>query len=211
MPEFHQLQSYFPVSLGDQKLGLLQVMLNSLSGTPDSLEQWIGGVFWDEENEEWSQPEEAPVWDLRMKGTSVQIKPHFMTWKASSIPGLSTSWLEVSLLLKSEDIQADSLSGFNLRVLPLLEMLAIAMCKVLRPNELFFTNSSSAGSPWESLQSNDPSKIWDFDFAILSSNSGIDISTVPSDYECRTLTTNLHLIRSKWVSFDMKKGATKRS
>jgi hypothetical protein len=211
MPDFYYLQSYFPLSLGGHKLGLFQVMLNALRGTPESFNEWVESVVWDEAEQNWSQTIVPPSWNLSMRKHDVEIRPHFMNWDTKDMPALSGPWVKISLLFKGEDIQSDSLSGFNIELLPLLEKIAVTMFKVLRPNELFFTKGTSEGEPWKALIGPDKGNLWGFELAVIGENSELHQFTIPNDYELRKIADKLWVIRNKWVSFDMKKGANLRS
>ena len=202
MSTFHHIQSYHPAGLGEHKFGLLQIMLDTLPGTPTDLKEWVDSLYWDSTANIWQQKMAPPRWQMKVQDRFIQVQPMVVNVKSEN----SQPWLEISLLLNSEDIKADTLSGYNPTLLPILEKLAVAMYKVLRPKELFLINGKSESAPWKALQKQDKLRKWDFDIAVLSKDSDFDLSELPSEYENRKLDKNFQVIRSKWVSFDLRKG-----
>ena len=204
MSVIHQLQSYCPYSISRQKLGLWSVMLNALPNTPPEFGAWIDGLVFDDTRSVCTEPSEAPRWEVSLRGVKFLVEPRVLTWTTDVLPVLEEPWVEIGLIFAFQGTSTNTLSGFHPRSLPVLEQLAITTHRLLQTKEIFL--SSRAGLPsWVAQQCGHEKQLWDFDVAVVSDDSTLLQRSVPWSIENKGM-EGFRVLRSKWVSFDLRKG-----
>jgi len=98
----------------------------------------------------------------------LHIRPYIMGWTPEVIEELNESWLEIDLLLWTEEIELDYRMGqlkdpYKLIIWDLLEGISNRFTET----GVYFTNEATDGKPWESLIMNNENELWSFDAAII--------------------------------------------
>ncbi|UVI27427.1 hypothetical protein [Paenibacillus spongiae] len=101
-------------------------------------------------------------------GNRLHIRPYVIGWTPEVIKELQESWLEVSLLFWTEEIELDWRTGqlkeeHKSVVWTMMEKFS----KEFRESGVYFTNEVTDGKPWEALICGKKAEVWTFDAAIL--------------------------------------------
>lgn len=104
---------------------------------------------------------------LSIRNEKLNVRPYLMGWTSEVIPKLDETWLEICLLLHTEEIEEDFSSGLlKSPMKPVIWMLLTHISHYFSEAGTFFTNEATNGVPWESLISHGEG-IWSFDAAII--------------------------------------------
>ncbi|MCE5172527.1 hypothetical protein LQV63_24950 [Paenibacillus profundus] len=126
---------------------------------------------------EWEMDEDGAIYvsegevtkELMIAGQLIHIRPFVMGWTSKSYKELQQSWLEVSLLLWTEEIvqcHFDYVLREEHRLVIWKLMNAFSDFPIQAG--VYFTNEATDGRPWEALMQNDLDNIWMFDAAIIN-------------------------------------------
>ncbi|WP_256761283.1 hypothetical protein [Cohnella sp. WQ 127256] len=107
--------------------------------------------------------------ELMIAGQRLHIRPFVMGWTSKSIKELQQPWLEVSLLLWTEEI-VQYYFDYVLREehRSVIWKLMNAFSHFPNQSGVYFTNDATDGRPWEALIQNDLDNLWMFDAAIIN-------------------------------------------
>ncbi|MFB0845494.1 hypothetical protein [Paenibacillus oleatilyticus] len=101
-------------------------------------------------------------------GYQLHIRPYVMGWTLEEKKELQDTWLEVSLLFWTEEIESDYQTGrLKDEHKSLLWAVMEKFSKEFIESGVYFTNEVSDGKPWEALMCEEKEGIWAFDAAIL--------------------------------------------
>ncbi|MCU6793381.1 hypothetical protein OB236_14840 [Paenibacillus sp. WQ 127069] len=99
-------------------------------------------------------------------GYQLHIRPYMTGWTPQEIKELQDTWIEVSLLFLTVEIE-NRIGQIKDEHKPLVWAMMEKFSKEFTESGVFFTNEVSDGRPWEALISGEKEGIWEFDAAIL--------------------------------------------
>ncbi len=98
----------------------------------------------------------------------LHIRPYVMGWTPEVIKELEESWLEVSLLFWTEEIELDWKTGqLKDEFKTLLWAMLTRFSEEFKESGVYFTNEVTDGTPWEALVCYTKEDLWTFDAAII--------------------------------------------
>lgn len=96
------------------------------------------------------------------------IRPYVMGWTPKAISELEESWLEVSLLFWTEEIELDYRTGqLKDEIKSLVWSMLSKFSEEFKQTGVYFTNEVTDGIPWEAVVCSKKDEVWAFDAAIL--------------------------------------------
>jgi len=172
MPEYSQVQTYIKCDQSNIK----EIMLDFISTLNDcgiqdaEVISSFNGLEWviDEDGSKYVSGGEVTK-ELMIAGQLIHIRPFVMGWTSKVFKELQQSWLEVSLLLWTEEI-VQCHSDYVLREehRSVIWKLMNAFSHFSNQSGVYFTNEATDGRPWEAFVQNDLENIWMFDAAIIN-------------------------------------------
>jgi len=99
-------------------------------------------------------------------GYQLHIRPYVMGWTFEEKKEPQDTWLEVSLLFWTEEIEFHQ-TGLKDEHKSLLWAIMEKFSKEFTESGVYFTNEVTDGKPWEALMLEEKEGIWAFDAAIL--------------------------------------------
>jgi len=179
-------------------------MLQALPNTPPEFEAWVNELVFDDSRGVCVEASEVPRWEVSLRGVKFMVEPRILTWTTDVLPMLDEPWVEIGLIFAAQSDSSNTLSGFHPKSLPTLERLAITVFRLLRLQEIFLSSRSGLPS-WVAQQFGNEKQIWAFDVAVAAKDSYLLQRDVPNCMENKCV-GGFRVLRSKWVSFDLRKG-----
>ncbi|MDQ1914356.1 hypothetical protein RAC89_28665 [Paenibacillus sp. GD4] len=99
-------------------------------------------------------------------GYHLHIRPYVTSWTPKESKELQDTWLEVSLLFLTVEIE-NPMGQLKDEHKPLVWAMMEKFSREFKESAVYFTNEVTDGRPWEGLLSSDKEGIWGFDAAIL--------------------------------------------
>ncbi|CAH1222711.1 hypothetical protein PAECIP111892_05184 [Paenibacillus auburnensis] len=101
-------------------------------------------------------------------GFQLHIRPYLLGWTPEVIEDLKESYLEISILFMTEEIELDWRTGeLRSECQSLIWRIMTKFSEEFKQTGVFFTNEVMDGMPWEALLSGNKEGLWAFDAAIL--------------------------------------------
>lgn len=107
--------------------------------------------------------EEVPV-----EGLSLHVRPYVVGLTPEVFPELAESWLEINLLFRTEEIEADYRTG-ELRdgVKHYIWDMMREFSTHFTQSAVYFTSEATDGKPWEAIITGSNAELWSFDAAVI--------------------------------------------
>ncbi|MBD2843557.1 hypothetical protein IDH44_00010 [Paenibacillus sp. IB182496] len=172
MPEYSQIQTYLKCDQSNIKEILLDFIaaLNEIGIYENKIISAFNRLEWDiAEDGALSVTGGEETIELKIHGQQIHIRPFVMGWTLNSIKELQQSWLEVSLLLWTEEITQSSFCNtvreeYRSTIWEFMNVFS----RIFNQSGVYFTNEATDGRPWEAIIQAEPSGTWMFDAAIIN-------------------------------------------
>lgn len=106
--------------------------------------------------------------EYNYNGKLLHIRPYVMGWTPDTFKELNGSWLEVSLLFWTKEIEKDYRTGQLKEIYkPLIWNMMKKFSDEFTESGVYLTNEVTDGQPWEAQVTCNMMELWTFDAAIL--------------------------------------------
>jgi hypothetical protein len=182
MPEYSQIQTYI---ICDQFN--FQDVIRLFSGVINSL--GLDSRYFNSELE-WEVSEngfmyvggDAEPQLYQNNGFQLHLRPYVLGWTPKVIEELKESYLEISILFWTEEIEHNWRIGqVRSQYQSLIWRIMTKFSEEFRQTGVFFTNEAMDGAPWEALVSGQQEGLWAFDAAILPEHLFDSYKDIPKD------------------------------
>jgi len=111
---------------------------------------------------------------------TIHVRPYIMGWTPAVIPELTTNWMEIAILLWTEEIEMDHVTGeIKETYRSLLWQMMCALAEEFTQTGVYFTNEVTDGLPWEAIVKKQYESLYVFDAAIIPKS----LHTVYKDWD----------------------------
>ncbi|ANF97861.1 hypothetical protein [Paenibacillus bovis] len=169
MPEYSHIQTYIPCdekSYKDILRSFISVLLKLNIDPAYFLDLLEGGVT----NKDFMyKGSSTATQEYEYQEHTIHVRPYIMGWTPEVIPELTTNWMEISILLWTEEIdEMDNVTGeIKETYRSLLWQMMCALAEEFTQTDVYFTNEVTDGLPWEAIVTNQYENLYVFDAAII--------------------------------------------
>ncbi len=187
MPELSNIQTFIELKDKDYSSALepfKQVLIN-LQAWNEQTERAFKNLNWrDEDGFVFS--ELMNLEERTTKYSGIRIRPLVHVWTPKVDPTLKSNWVSCDLLIETDELIANYATGeFREYTFDFIEQLTFEMTSNFG-TPTFFTNEADDGEPSEGLRTNNPFKLWSFDYALIPIELKSIYSTPPHTHQSRT-------------------------
>ncbi|MDF9841516.1 MULTISPECIES: hypothetical protein [unclassified Paenibacillus] len=168
MPEYSHIQTCVRCDAGNFKSVLKEfAALLSRVGLDNSY--FCSGLEWElADNGFMYQGGNADAEEVPVEGLSLHVRPYVVGLTPEVFPELAESWLEINLLFRTEEIEADYRTGELVgKLKPYLWDLITQLSGSYEQSGVYFTSEVTDGKPWEAIITGSNAELWSFDAAVI--------------------------------------------
>ena len=175
MPEYHQIETYATIKNDVRdNIATCKKFLQELGWLSSEIENWLNGFIWSVSDDGFVYANLSPKINIILLGESMDVQLMLLGWTSKIIESLPCSCLGFEILLETEKI--DDLSrhpeirykeNFRKTVWDVMKKAS----KFYPEYGVFFTDEVQDGRTWESFFDKDSEKIWQFECAIIPSQT----------------------------------------
>jgi hypothetical protein len=199
MPELTSVQAYVSLEQRspEQAFGMFKALLGDVRLLTPEVAEWLGSLRWSPADDGLVYPSRQRWLAASVGGKELQVAPHALGWTRQVLPALRSDWLEVGLLLKTEDLAHPSPDWrYRAEVTRSLYELLAAFLPISVDAPVFMTNESQDGRPWEAWIANGDGA-WEFDLAIASEQVRWPRQPIPVGFSRATLKGGIAIARDE--------------
>lgn len=164
MSEYSQIQTYIKSNPENFK-GFIKQFAEVLNSLGLDSKYFTSEQDWEHLNTLWVGGE-AEEQLFNNNGYQLHIRPYVTGWTPEERKELKDTWLEVSLLFLTVEIE-NRIGQLKGEHKSLVWAMMEQFSKEFTESGVYFTNEVTDGKPWEALMSRVKESIWEFDAAIL--------------------------------------------
>jgi len=187
MPELSNIQTFIELKDKDYSSVLepfKQVLIN-LEAWNEQTERAFKNPDWRDEDG-FVYSELMNLEERTTKYSGIKIRPLVHVWTPKVDPTLKSNWVSCDLLIETDELIANYTTGeFREYTFDFIEQLTFEMTSNFG-TPTFFTNEADDGEPSEGLRTNNPKKLWSFDYALIPFELKSIYSTPPNTHQIRT-------------------------
>lgn len=152
MPEYSHIQTYIPCdekSYKDIFRSFVSVLIK-LNIDPAYFLDLLEGEVTDKDF--MYKGSSTATQEYEYQEHTIHVRPYIMGWTPEVIPELTTNWMEISILLWTEEIEMDNVTGeIKETYRSLLWQMMCVLAEEFTQTGVYFTNEVTDGLPWEAI------------------------------------------------------------
>ncbi len=187
MPEFSNIQTLIETKDKDYAptLERFRKVLINLDAWNEQTERAFDNPNWSEE-EGFVYSELMTLERRTTRHSGIRIRPLLQVWTPTIDPTLKSNSVSCDLLIETDELISNYSTGeFREYAFEVIEHLSLEMTSAFG-TPTFFTNEADDGEPFEGLRTNNPCKLWSFDYALIPIELKSIYSTPPNTHQIRT-------------------------
>ncbi|MGQ3013371.1 MAG: hypothetical protein ACT6QS_06675 [Flavobacteriales bacterium] len=112
----------------------------------------------------------------------ITIRPHVCIYTPAVDSIFTDTWMECSLLIEAEQLRRAADGAFYPHTYDLVKTISLAMHREFKQTGIYFTDEMQDGSDFEGITSNDKTKLWQFDYALVPTTLTTYYSDCPATH-----------------------------
>jgi len=104
---------------------------------------------------------------FRSKLSQIEIRPLVMGYTTAIDRTFIDNWICCDLLIETAELRDFTDGQFSDPAYDLVELLTLEMQKEFKQTVIYFTDEAQDGSDFDGIRSNDLTKLWQFDYALI--------------------------------------------
>jgi hypothetical protein len=165
MPELSNIQTFEKLNGTDYKptLDKFELVLKRIGLWTDEVLKAFKEFEW-KEDDGFVYSSITQIGHFKTKYSDVKVRPNVTVYTPALDPSFKDNWMNCDLLIEAEDLRSDE---YFEKTYDLIETLTFEMQKEFRQTGTYFTDEAQEGQDFDGLRTNDKSKLWQFDYALI--------------------------------------------
>lgn len=169
MPELSNIQTFEKID-GSNFRPTLDRFCNVLK----SIDIWNDEIKSAFDNFEWSVEDNGFVYSsitqlgyFTSKLSGIKVRPLAMVYTPAIDRTFKDNWMCCELLIEAEELRSFDDGQFRSYTYDFVKALTFEMQKEFKQTGIYFTDEAQDGSDFDGIRSNDLTKLWQFDYALI--------------------------------------------
>ncbi|MBO9702256.1 MAG: hypothetical protein J7604_18750 [Sporocytophaga sp.] len=166
MPELSNIQTFEKLNGTDYKptLDRFEAVLRQIGLWNQEIEDEFKSFEWKIEDDGYVYSSITKAGYFSTRYSDVKVRPLLMVHTPALGPSFKDNWICCDLLIETEDLRG---AEYFEKSYDLVESLSFEMFKEFRYTGVYFTDEAQDGQDFDGLRTNDKSKLWKFDYALI--------------------------------------------
>jgi hypothetical protein len=166
MPELSNIQTFEKLNGTDYKppLAKFEFVLKRIGLWNEEIEKEFNGFEWKVEDNGFVYSSITQAQHFKTNFSDVKVRPLVMIYTPAIDSSFKDNWITCDLLLKTWDLRQ---GDYFEKSYDLVETLTCEMFKEFKQTGVYFTDEVQDGQDFKGLRTNDKTKLWQFDYALL--------------------------------------------
>ena len=178
MPELSNIQTFEKLNGSDYKptLDRFESVLKRIGLWNSEIEKEFRGFDWKVEDNGFVYSSITQAGHFKTKFSDVEVRPLLMVYTPAIDSSFKDNWMTCDLLIETEDLRR---GDYFEKTYDLVEALTFEKFREFSQTGIYFTDEAQDGQDFDGLRTNDKSKLWQFDYALVPLTLGQVYSTIP--------------------------------
>jgi hypothetical protein len=198
MPELSNIQTFEKLDGSDYKptLDRFESVLRRIGLWSNEVENEFKGFDWKVEDNGFAYSSITQTGPFMTKFSDVKVRPLVMVYTPAIDPSFKDNWMTCDLLIEAEDLRRGE---YFEKSYDLVEALTYEMFREFKQTGVYFTDEAQDGQDFDGLRTNDKSKLWQFDYALVPLTLRALYNDNPSTHEVIERGNALEIFnRARW-------------
>jgi len=166
MPELSHLQTFEKLDGANYKptLDRFESVLRQIGLWNNEVENEFKSFEWKVEDNGFVYSSITQARHFKTKFSDVQVRPLVMVYTPAIDASFRDNWMTCDLLIEAEDLRR---GAYYEKSYDLVEALTFEMFGEFRQTGIYFTDEAQDGQDFDGLRTNDKTKLWQFDYALV--------------------------------------------
>lgn len=182
MPELSNIQTFEKLHGTDFKptLDRFEAVLRRIGLWNKEIENEFKGFNWKVEDNEFVYSSVTQAGHFKTNLSDVKVRPLVMVYTPATDSSFKDNWMTCDLLIEAEDLRR---GDYFKKSYDLVEALTYEMFREFKQTGIYFTDEAQDGQDFDGLRTNDQSKLWQFDYAVIPLTLRHLYKDIPSTHE----------------------------
>ena len=182
MPELSNIQTFEKLNGSEYKptLDRFESVLRRIGLWNSDIENEFKRFQWKVEDNGFVYSSITQAGHFKTIFSDIKVSPLLMVYTPAIDSSFKENWMTCNLLIEAEDLRC---GDYFEKTYELVEALAFEMCREFRQTGIYFTDEAQDGQDFDGLRTNDQSKLWQFDYALIPLTLRTVYKNIPSTHE----------------------------